>query len=178
MFKDYAKIASAKSEWTPENRAWVLALVGKLGEESSELAKVCFRIIIQGLDGIDPKTKVANLVSLKEELADVKALSKLADELLDLVQEEYEERVWAKFTHKKGWIESLVPTSIEVKGTSDTSKQLVPHKISSKRANVRVDGGALQMVLNIVRKNADRFDLPSMRAAVDELEKTAVKDDV
>ena len=59
--------------WTPETHPATLRRVGKLGEEAAELSKVCFRIVTQGSDGVDPRTKQSNVEELKKEIADVYA---------------------------------------------------------------------------------------------------------
>lgn len=63
----------AMSKWIPESDPMILRRVGKTSEEASELVKVCSRITIQGLDGVDPATGEANRVSLAKEVADVMA---------------------------------------------------------------------------------------------------------
>ena len=45
--------------------------VRKIGEECAELSKVCSRITIQGLDGVDPATSETNRAALAKEIADV-----------------------------------------------------------------------------------------------------------
>lgn len=65
--------------WIPESDPFVRITVGKLAEECNELAKVCARIEIQGLHGIDPDTGRTNLEELWREMADVMAASDMAD---------------------------------------------------------------------------------------------------
>ena len=50
----------AMNKWIPESDPMVLRRVGKTGEECAELSKVCSRITIQGLDGVDPATGESN----------------------------------------------------------------------------------------------------------------------
>lgn len=61
------------SKWIPESDQMILRRVGKTGEECAELSKVCSRITIQGLDGVDPATGEANRAALAKEIADVVA---------------------------------------------------------------------------------------------------------
>jgi hypothetical protein len=60
--------------WQPEKRPTILALIGKLGEESSELSKIAARIVIQGLEASCPDTGRPNRELLEDEIADVAAL--------------------------------------------------------------------------------------------------------
>lgn len=61
------------SMWIPTTDLMLLRRMGKLSEELGELQSVAARIVIQGLDGVEPKTSKANLVWLSEEIADVYA---------------------------------------------------------------------------------------------------------
>lgn len=63
----------AMSKWIPESNPMVLRRVGKTGEECAELGKVCSRITIQGLDGVDPESGISNREALAREIADVLA---------------------------------------------------------------------------------------------------------
>lgn len=63
----------AMNKWVPESNPMILRRVGKTGEECAELSKVCSRITIQGLDGIDPETGKTNRQALANEVADVMA---------------------------------------------------------------------------------------------------------
>lgn len=63
----------AMSKWTPESNPMILRRVGKTGEECAELSKVCSRITIQGLDGVDPATGETNRQALQKEISDVVA---------------------------------------------------------------------------------------------------------
>lgn len=63
----------AMNKWIPESEPAILRRVGKTAEEAAELIKVCNRIVIQGLQGVDPSTGKSNLQALEEEVADVMA---------------------------------------------------------------------------------------------------------
>ena len=71
------------SPWMKEEDPLVVAVVGKLGEELSECAAACFRILIQGLNEVEPVTGKPNRQWLSEELADVAAtMIRASDKLL------------------------------------------------------------------------------------------------
>lgn len=59
------------SKWVPEIDPMILRRIGKTGEECAELSKVCSRITIQGLDGVDPASGETNRAALAKEIADV-----------------------------------------------------------------------------------------------------------
>ena len=104
---DHTKLAEHLSTWTPEEDPQVLSAIGKLGEEAAELAKICFRIIIQGADESDPDTSKPNLEALAEEIADVRGVSAVVIRHLDLVEEKIAARAEAKRRHKDKWISQL-----------------------------------------------------------------------
>ena len=97
----------APSKWIPEKDARILAVTGKLGEEAAELSKICHRIAIQGLNGVDPATGKPNVVALAEEVADVRALSDLANSLFDLYDGGFWDRATRKLEQKQAWLELL-----------------------------------------------------------------------
>jgi len=72
------------NKWTPESNSLVLSRVGKTGEECAELGKICSRIVIQGLDGIDPASGVSNREALSNEIADVLAQCEMTMRVLRL----------------------------------------------------------------------------------------------
>lgn len=61
------------SPWMPITDQVLLAILGKMGEESGELATRCCRCIVQGLDELDPDTGRTNRAELAREMADVMA---------------------------------------------------------------------------------------------------------
>ena len=75
--RDEDSPARAPQPWQPESRPRVLAMLGKLAEECNELAAICSRITIQGLDGIHPDDGRPNRAHLEDEIADVAALTGL-----------------------------------------------------------------------------------------------------
>jgi len=82
--RDCRSADMALSKWIPESDPMVLRRVGKTGEECAELAKVCSRITIQGLDGVDPATGETNRQALTKEVADVMAQCLVTMEALGL----------------------------------------------------------------------------------------------
>jgi hypothetical protein len=70
--------------WIPESDPFIRITVGKLAEECNELAKVCARIEIQGINGIDPDTGRTNLEELWREVADVMAATDVADMVIPI----------------------------------------------------------------------------------------------
>lgn len=76
------------SPWLPETSPFRLATLGKLAEESSELAARAARCMIQGLDEIDPDTGRSNRTELSREIADVAACIEMVRETLSIVPSE------------------------------------------------------------------------------------------
>jgi NTP pyrophosphatase (non-canonical NTP hydrolase) len=60
-------------KWTPTTDLRMLRRMGKLGEELGEAQAVASRVIIQGIDEVDPSTGKVNRQRLQDELADVQA---------------------------------------------------------------------------------------------------------
>jgi NTP pyrophosphatase (non-canonical NTP hydrolase) len=94
--------------WVPMDDKIILAAIGKLGEEVSECAKAIFRAIIQGLDERDPKTQQTNIAALQDEIADVRGLTDLVANLLDMPADEIAERATMKRHHKEQWLGMLM----------------------------------------------------------------------
>ena len=63
----------ALNKWIPESDPAILRRVGKTGEEAAEVGKVCSRITIQGIEGVDPASGKSNRQMLMDELADMQA---------------------------------------------------------------------------------------------------------
>lgn len=97
------------SPWQPENDKLYLAVLGKLGEEVSELGGAIFRCIIQGVDGKHPVTGKANLIQVQEEIADVLAGIHLTIERFDLDTAEITRRCEMKKKHKRAWHKMVLP---------------------------------------------------------------------
>ncbi len=95
--------------WIPEKDPKVLRRVGKTGEEASELAKVCFRITIQGLDGVDPASGDTNRVCLEKEIADVMAQCDLTMAEFDLDLDAVMKRIVQKKQYMAEWERLVAP---------------------------------------------------------------------
>lgn len=61
------------NKWTPTTDLLTLRRMGKLGEELGEAQSVAARVIIQGIDEVDPGSGKVNRQRLMDELADVQA---------------------------------------------------------------------------------------------------------
>ena len=93
----------AMNKWTPESDPMILRRVGKTGEECAELSKVCSRITIQGLDGIDPATGESNRVALAKEVADVMAQCLVTMQALGLDRQAISDRTDHKVALMAEW---------------------------------------------------------------------------
>ncbi len=61
------------NKWTPTTDLMTLRRMGKLTEELGELQSVAARVVIQGIDEIDPGSGKVNRQRLEHEIADVMA---------------------------------------------------------------------------------------------------------
>lgn len=93
----------ALNKWTPESNPMILRRVGKTGEELAELGKVCSRITIQGIDGIDPATGVSNRDALTKEIADVMAQCDVCIDALGLDWDAIRNRMRDKVEQMREW---------------------------------------------------------------------------
>ncbi len=91
--------------WRVERRAKVLRRVGKTGEEAAELIKILFRIVIQGLEGVDPATGKTNVDAMEEELADAYLQIDLCIEQFGLDPKRVVDRMERKRAQMKEWEE-------------------------------------------------------------------------
>lgn len=102
----------ALNKWTPESDPMVLRRVGKTGEECAELSKVCSRITIQGLDGVDPATGETNRQALQKEIADVIAQCFVTIKSLGLDNEKIRTRAHDKQRQMAEWEAMFAPSDI------------------------------------------------------------------
>ncbi|MHB0927763.1 MAG: nucleoside triphosphate pyrophosphohydrolase family protein [Candidatus Nanopelagicales bacterium] len=93
----------AMSKWIPETDPMILRRVGKTSEEAAELVKVCSRITIQGIAGVDPASGVANREALTQEIADVMAQCNVCIDTLALDRDAIRRRVREKVEQMREW---------------------------------------------------------------------------
>ena len=93
----------ALSKWIPESDPMILRRVGKTSEEASELVKVCSRITIQGMAGVDPATGVPNREALTKEIADVMAQCDVCIDALGLDYDAIRRRMRDKVEQMREW---------------------------------------------------------------------------
>jgi len=93
----------AMNKWVPESSQMVLRRVGKTGEECAELSKVCSRITIQGIDGVDPETGISNREALTKEIANVIAQCEVSIQALGLPAGRIDARVVEKRRQMAEW---------------------------------------------------------------------------
>jgi hypothetical protein len=91
------------SPWVPISSPILIAIIGKTLEELGELISALGRMLIQGVQGVDPKTGKTNTQMVTEEIADVNAkTAELVDEL-GLDTEEIHKRSLAKVAFSGSW---------------------------------------------------------------------------
>jgi len=95
------------SDWQPITNKADLAVLGKLGEEVCEAGKALFRTIIQGLMEADPGTGKINKVAIEDEIADIKAMMRFAEDRFGLNTERMAKRTARKYAYKAPWFLSL-----------------------------------------------------------------------
>lgn len=95
--------------WDTEKSPLILRRVGKTGEEAAELLKVTNRIVLQGLDGVDPSTGKTNRQALTEEIADVMAQCDVCIDSLDLDWDAIRRRVRVKVELMREWEAMYAP---------------------------------------------------------------------
>lgn len=103
----------AMTKWVPETDPAILRRVGKTGEECAELSKVCSRITIQGLDGVDPATGESNRDALAKEIADVLAQCRVTVRALKLDADSINLRDIAKQDQMAEWEAMFEPRDLD-----------------------------------------------------------------
>lgn len=93
--------------WMPEPNLTTHQLIGKLGEEASELSRICCRILIQGLAQSDPGTGKPNDRALIEEISDVNALMTMLSNKFFIVADRA--RIERKVKLKEAWMKEIAP---------------------------------------------------------------------
>lgn len=94
--------------WMPEKDIVLHQLIGKLAEEASELAGICARILIQGIDESNPDDGKPNRHALIEELSDVEALTDILCVRYGI--EADTGRIDRKWSQKEAWLQMLEGT--------------------------------------------------------------------
>lgn len=89
--------------WHPMSIAGDVKHIGKLGEESAELAQVACRCIIQGLYEVNPDDGMKNIDWLANEIADVEANIELVKQRFDLNRDTIRKRKFEKINKLAGW---------------------------------------------------------------------------
>lgn len=94
------------SPWEPITDPKLIKILGKLGEESSELSTSIFRCLIQGLDEREPVTGKLNREWLEDEIADVMANITNTLRRLKLNEVRMQERSVRKYRYHQPWHDS------------------------------------------------------------------------
>lgn len=97
------------NKWTPTTDLVTLRRMGKLTEELGELQAVAARVVIQGLDEVDPGTGKVNRQRLLDELADVQAQIGCTLLAFDLDQDYLARRVAEKIRQMREWEAMFAP---------------------------------------------------------------------
>jgi hypothetical protein len=96
------------STWQPIQEKFLLAVLGKLGEETAELNAIICRCIIQGIDATEPVTGKWNRDQLQDEVADVLAMIDLLFATVTLNELAIAVRRQKKLGYKNKWIQELL----------------------------------------------------------------------
>lgn len=99
---------SNREFWQPITNAADIAHLGKLIEELNELSNVAARCLIQGLDGIDPKTTNTNVENLENEIADVLSLIENNTDYFELDRNRIQSRMKDKLEYTGAWLQHLI----------------------------------------------------------------------
>lgn len=102
---------TAPSDWQPITNKHDLAVLGKLGEEASELGSALFRCVIQGIDEAEPRTLKVNRRWVEDEIADVLAMTDIAIRRLGLDRTAILARRQRKIAYKDPWFDALAEQS-------------------------------------------------------------------
>lgn len=114
------------NKWEVTTDPRILRRVGKTGEELCEAGAVVCRIVIQGIDEVDPSSGKTNRQRLTEELADVRAQIDLTIDELRLDRVAIADRVTAKKRQMTQW-EAHFPPTRRVLRVFATSEQMKAH---------------------------------------------------
>lgn len=125
------------SPWFPDTNPVNLSVLGKLAEELGEAVQMVARSVIQGITQSHPVTEVENREALEDEIADVRAVSRITIKHFALDEARIERRAAEKVSYLERWIASVrakaeerrAPTLAEIadtiaKGSDETIAQI------------------------------------------------------
>lgn len=98
---------SRMSPWRVTTDPMILRRVGKTGEEANELGAVACRIVIQGIDEVDPSSGKTNRQRFFEELADVQAQINCSRRAFLIDADAFEDRVARKESDMADWEQQM-----------------------------------------------------------------------
>lgn len=93
------------SPWEPMRDQVAVKVLGKLAEEGGEIASAASRCLIQGIDAREPVTGKVNRRWLEDEIADIYANCKRAEDYFGLDIDYIVERATKKEENLKRWNE-------------------------------------------------------------------------
>ena len=100
------------NKWTPTTDLLTLRRMGKLLEELGEASNVAARVIIQGIDEVDPGSGKVNRERLENELADVQAQIGCTALAFDLDQDRMARRTAEKMRQMAEWEALFSPAGV------------------------------------------------------------------
>ena len=107
--------------WLPEPDIRNHQAIGKLAEEAIELAGICARILIQGLEHSNPSNDEANRAALRKEMSDVCAAMTFA---MGVTKEApMPARVNEKLESYKRWFELINAGDVEAESYADATTE-------------------------------------------------------
>lgn len=101
----------ALSKWIPTTDLMTLRRAGKFIEEGGESIAVAARVIIQGIDEVDPGSGKTNRQRLMDELADVQAQIGCTVLAFDLDQDYMARRTAEKMRQMAEWEAMFAPSA-------------------------------------------------------------------
>lgn len=116
----------ALTKWTPTTDLMTLRRAGKFVEEGGEALAVVARLIIQGIDEVDPGSGKTNRQRLMDELADLQAQINCSVEAFNLDRDYMARRTAKKLDDMKEW-EAMFPPA----GSTETAPVFVVDHVGS-----------------------------------------------
>lgn len=93
-----------KDNWVPTTDETELKVLGKFLEELGECSNAVARVLIQGVEDVEPTTKVPNRQWLSDEIADIMATASIVIEHYGLDLEAVNARIFSKYDYLKDWM--------------------------------------------------------------------------